>query len=194
MSRVHPSGKRELTPYAKAGWVSMMSMPSSLIGFAIFRSLAHRLELPFTPVENVLVQTVAVAVGSMPLSAGFVGKSSSPPHTLHIFSIWLIIRSVKGVIPALERLLKPSEGGPIYLSTSKLIFWGLGVAFFGVFFAVPLRKQVIIREKLKFPSGTATALMYTVPPLIFWVAERLMLWENAGFRFFMEARRRETRR
>ncbi|KAF8253662.1 OPT superfamily oligopeptide transporter [Wilcoxina mikolae CBS 423.85] len=123
----------------QTGWVSMMSMPSSLIGFAIFKSLAHRLELPFTPVENVLVQTVAVAVGSMPLSAGFVG-----------------------VIPALERLLKPSEGGPIYLSTSKLIFWGFGVAFFGVFFAVPLRKQVIIREKLKFPSGTATALMISV--------------------------------
>jgi uncharacterized oligopeptide transporter (OPT) family protein len=57
-----------------AGWVSMMSMPSSLIGFAIFKSLAHKLKFPFTPVENVLVQTVAVAVGSMPLSAGFVGR------------------------------------------------------------------------------------------------------------------------
>ncbi|KAA8914568.1 OPT oligopeptide transporter protein-domain-containing protein [Sphaerosporella brunnea] len=123
----------------QTGWVSMMSMPSSLIGFAIFKSLAHKLRLPFTPVENVLVQTVAVAVGSMPLSAGFVG-----------------------VIPALERLLEPSEGGPIFVSTPKLIFWGLGVAFFGVFFAVPLRKQVIIREKLKFPSGTATALMISV--------------------------------
>ncbi|KAI5802936.1 OPT oligopeptide transporter protein-domain-containing protein [Pyronema domesticum] len=123
----------------QTGWVSMMSMPSSLIGFAIFKSLAHKLKFPFTPVENVLVQTVAVAVGSMPLSAGFVG-----------------------VIPALERLLKPSEGGPIWISTPKLIFWGLGVAFFGVFFAVPLRKQVIIKEKLKFPSGTATALMISV--------------------------------
>jgi uncharacterized oligopeptide transporter (OPT) family protein len=60
--------------------------------------------------------------------------------------------------------LKPAEGGPIFLSTSNLIFWGVGVAFFGVFFAVPLRKQVIIREKLKFPSGTATALMYDLTP------------------------------
>lgn len=123
----------------QTGWVSMMSMPSSLIGFAIFKSLAHRLEVPFTPVENVLVQTVAVAVGSMPLSAGFVG-----------------------VIPALEKLLKASEGGPIVLSIPMLIFWSFGVAFFGVFFAVPLRRQVIIREKLKFPSGTATALMISV--------------------------------
>lgn len=65
-----------------------------------------------------------------------------------------------GVIPALERLLKPAEGGPIHLSTLQLAFWAFGVAFFGVFFAVPLRKQVIIREKLRFPSGTATALMY----------------------------------
>ncbi|TGZ81751.1 oligopeptide transporter-like protein [Ascodesmis nigricans] len=123
----------------QTGWVSMMSMPASLIGYAIFKSLHNQLRLPFTPVENVLVQTVAVAVGSMPLSAGFVG-----------------------VIPALERLLKPSEGGPLSLSTSQLIIWGIGVSFFGVLFAVPLRKQVILREKLKFPSGTATALMISV--------------------------------
>ena len=31
-----------------------------------------------------------------------------------------------------------------------------------IFIAVPLRKEVIIREKLKFPSGTATALMIGV--------------------------------
>jgi uncharacterized oligopeptide transporter (OPT) family protein len=70
-----------------------------------------------------------------------------------------------GVIPALEKLLKASEGGPIVLSIPMLIFWSFGVAFFGVFFAVPLRRQVIIREKLKFPSGTATALMYCTSTL-----------------------------
>jgi hypothetical protein len=31
----------------------------------------------------------------------------------------------------------------------------------GVCFAVPLRQQVIVREKLRFPSGTATAAMIT---------------------------------
>ena len=139
--------------------VSMMSMPSSLIGFAIFKSLAHKLDLPFTPVENVLVQTVAVAVGSMPLSAGFVGMQSGPIHKIILPASRAPVLTVPGVIPALEKLLKPSEGGPILLSTTNLIFWSLGVAFFGVFLAVPLRKQVIIREKLKFPSGTATALM-----------------------------------
>ncbi|KAH8148730.1 uncharacterized protein LAJ45_07073 [Morchella importuna] len=123
----------------QTGWVSMMSMPSSLIGFALFKTFSAHLSYPFTPTENVLVQTVAVAVGSMPLSAGFVG-----------------------VIPALETLLLPSEGGPLHISIPKLILWSIGVAFFGVFFAVPLRRQVIVKEKLPFPSGTATALMIAV--------------------------------
>jgi len=36
------------------------------------------------------------------------------------------------------------------------------VCLFGVVFAVPLRRQVIVREKLPFPSGTASALMLRV--------------------------------
>jgi OPT family oligopeptide transporter len=123
----------------QTGWVSTMTMPSSLIGFAFFKTLSKHLDLPFTPVENVLVQTVAGSMGTMPLGCGFVG-----------------------VMPALEYLLKPEENGPIFLSMWKLILWSLGLCFFGVVFAVPLRKQVIIREKLKFPSGTATALMIGV--------------------------------
>jgi OPT family oligopeptide transporter len=123
----------------QTGWVSSMSMPSSLIGFAFFRTLSKHLALPFTPVENVLVQTVAGSMGTMPLGCGFVG-----------------------VMPALNYLLKKEEGGPIFLSTGAMVLWALGLCFFGVVFAVPLRRQVIIREKLKFPSGTATALMIGV--------------------------------
>lgn len=123
----------------QTGWVSSMSMPSSLIGYAFFKTLSKHLDLPFTPVENVLVQTVAGSMGTMPLGCGFVG-----------------------VMPALNYMLTKEEGGPLVLSTWKLILWALGLCFFGVVFAVPLRKQVIIREKLKFPSGTATALMIGV--------------------------------
>lgn len=123
----------------QTGWISSMSMPSSLIGFAFFKTFARQLDLPFTPVENVLVQTVAGSMGTMPLGCGFVG-----------------------VMPALNYLLQPEEQGPLFLSLWKLILWALGLCFFGVVFAVPLRRQVIIREKLKFPSGTATALMIGV--------------------------------
>ena len=123
----------------QTGWVSGMAMPAALIGFGFFKTVARCIDYPFTPVENVLVQTVAGALGTMPLGCGFVG-----------------------VMPALNFLLTPEESGPLVLSTGKLIVWSLGICFFGVVFAVPLRREVIIREKLKFPSGTATALMIGV--------------------------------
>ncbi|KAJ5901865.1 hypothetical protein N7495_002393 [Penicillium taxi] len=133
----------------QSGWISTMAMPSALIGFSVFKVLSKHLSFPFTPVENVLIQTVAGAVGTMPLGCGFVG-----------------------VIPALEYLLKDGEdgpvgggegeGGPLKLGFWKLVIWSLGVCLFGVVFAVPLRKEVIVREKLRFPSGTASALMLRV--------------------------------
>jgi uncharacterized oligopeptide transporter (OPT) family protein len=123
----------------QTGWISAMTMPASLIGFAVFKTFASYLSYPFTPAENVLVQTVAGAVGTMPLGCGFVG-----------------------VVPALEFLLTPAEGGPVRLGLGKLVVWALGLSLFGVVFAVPLRKQVIVREKLRFPTGTATALMIGV--------------------------------
>lgn len=127
-----------------------MAMPSALIGFSVFKVLSKQLSFPFTPIENVLIQTVAGAVGTMPLGCGFVG-----------------------VIPALEFLLRDGEdgpagdggegeGGPLKLGFWKLVIWSLGVCLFGVVFAVPLRKEVIVREKLRFPSGTASALMLKV--------------------------------
>ena len=121
----------------QTGWISGMTMPAALIGFAFFKSIARCLDRPFTPVENVLVQTVAGAVGTMPVAAGLVG-----------------------VIPALEILLEPSENGPMRLDTWRLTVWSLGVCFFGVFVAVPLRKEVIIREKLPFPSGTGACCTF----------------------------------
>lgn len=123
----------------QTGWVSGMAMPSALIGFAYFKVVARTLKLPFTPVENVLVQSVAGSVGTMPLGCGFVG-----------------------VIPALNYLLTEEENGPLDISLWKLIIWSVGICFFGVVFAVPLRREMIIREKLKFPSGTATALLIRV--------------------------------
>ncbi|KAL4869753.1 hypothetical protein BDV12DRAFT_184902 [Aspergillus spectabilis] len=134
----------------QTGWISTMAMPSALIGFSVFKVFSKCLSYPFTPIENVLIQTVAGAVGTMPLGCGFVG-----------------------VIPALEFLIRegedgPSgdggtgEGGPLRMNFWKLVLWSLGVCLFGVVFAVPLRKEVIIREKLKFPSGTASALMLRV--------------------------------
>lgn len=119
----------------QTGWISMMSLQASLLGFAIFRHV-----FDFGPKENVYLQTVAVATATMPLAAGFVG-----------------------VIPALHQLTTSDHpSGPIELSAWRLVLWSLGLSFIGVLFAVPLRKQTIVREQLKFPSGTATAQMIQV--------------------------------
>jgi OPT family oligopeptide transporter len=59
-------------------------------------------------------------------------------------------------------LLTSDELGPVHLPTWKLVAWSLGLCYFGVVFAVPLRRQVIIRERLRFPSGFSTALLIGV--------------------------------
>ncbi|KAI8971671.1 OPT oligopeptide transporter protein-domain-containing protein [Mycotypha africana] len=126
----------------QTGWVSMMSLQASMLGFSIFKlffpkhSSDNRPD--FGPQENVFLQTVAVATATMPLAAGFVG-----------------------IIPALTQL-SWSEGGAILFPAWKLVVWSLGLSFIGVFFAVPLRKETIVREQLPFPSGTATAQMIEV--------------------------------
>ncbi|WVR09100.1 hypothetical protein IAU60_006162 [Kwoniella sp. DSM 27419] len=135
----------------QTGWVSMMSLQSALLGFAIFKVLPYVPRLfpassPLTPQENVVLQTTAVATGTMPLAAGLVG-----------------------IIPALGMLTMEEDGrDPIILGYWSLVMWCLAVAFFGVFLAAPLRRQVIVKEKLVFPSGTATAqliaLLHKMPP------------------------------
>jgi uncharacterized oligopeptide transporter (OPT) family protein len=49
------------------------------MGFGFFKLISKHLRLPFSPVENVLVQTVAGSMGIMPLGCGLVGVVSSCP-------------------------------------------------------------------------------------------------------------------
>jgi len=43
------------------------------------------------------------------------------------------------------------------LTKLEIFFWVLFVGLLGVFFAIPLRKQLVVIEKLTFPTGTACA-------------------------------------
>jgi uncharacterized oligopeptide transporter (OPT) family protein len=112
----------------QTGWVTMGSIQSALIGYGIFQVLPTR-GRPFGALENVVVQTVAVATATLPLAGGFIG-----------------------IIPALG-MLDP----PVVLSLKQQLIWAAALTYFGIFFAVPLRRQTILVEQLRFPSGTATA-------------------------------------
>lgn len=96
-------------------------------------------DTPFTPQENALVQTVAGALSGMPMTAGLAG-----------------------LIPALEFLVLPSEHGPLSFSLGRLYIWALGISLTGHVFALLLKNHFIIREKLRFPTATATAALIGV--------------------------------
>ncbi|MEE2960659.1 MAG: OPT family oligopeptide transporter [Myxococcota bacterium] len=81
----------------------------------------------FTPLETNIAQTSGSAAGSMTSTAGLLA-----------------------CIPAMTML-------GYELTTLELYLWAGSVAWLGVFFAVPLRRQMVLMEKLRFPTGTATA-------------------------------------
>jgi uncharacterized oligopeptide transporter (OPT) family protein len=82
-----------------------MSIQSALIGFLISRLLPT----PLMPQEIIVVQTIAVATGTMPLAAGFVG-----------------------ILPALSLLSEDRDGvPPIRLTWLSAAAWSCAVAYFG---------------------------------------------------------------
>jgi uncharacterized oligopeptide transporter (OPT) family protein len=81
-----------------------MSLQSALIGFLLSRLLPHS-----SPQTTVIIQTTAVATGTMPLAAGFVG-----------------------IIPALSLINEAQDGRPpIELDWLSTAAWCCAVAYFG---------------------------------------------------------------
>lgn len=145
---------------------SRMSLQSALIGYLLSRFLPT----PITAQENIVLQTTAVATGTvrimptiqyvtnitvqMPLAAGFVG-----------------------ILPALGLLDETRDGvPPVHLSWLSVIGWSCAVAFFGcvtpmspfyvgpyifksVFLSPPLRKQVVSIKQLSFHISSSYLLL-----------------------------------
>ena len=61
--------------------------------------------------------------------------------------------SAAGLVSAIPALMLLGVDVP----STSLVLWAIGVAFLGVFFAVPLRRQYVEVEQLRFPTGTAAA-------------------------------------
>ncbi|MGH1467927.1 MAG: OPT family oligopeptide transporter [Bdellovibrionales bacterium] len=105
------------------------SIGGSLIAAILSYSLFQALnpKQPFGVLETNIAQTAGSAAGSMTSAAGLIAA-----------------------IPAMKML-------GYELSIPELFIWAISIAYLGVFFAVPLRRQMVIIEKLRFPTGTATA-------------------------------------
>ncbi|KAI1315442.1 hypothetical protein EDD11_000775 [Mortierella claussenii] len=115
----------------KIGWTFGAALWGSIFGFLILKSLSRVTGTIFGPKENAVCQAAATSAGG--LSSGFVTA-----------------------IPAMYRM------GLMGNSTPKddvvdLLLWTTCAAFFGMFFAVPLRSHFVINQNLVFPTPRAAA-------------------------------------
>ncbi len=119
----------------KIGWSFGMGITSAVVGFAIFAALRGVFPglRPLTMLENNTSQTAASAAAYMS-SAGLV----SSIHALTMLR-------ADGTITIPE------------LTGTQLTLWLLGISVLGVVVAVPLKRNMINAEQLRFPGGVVTA-------------------------------------
>jgi len=122
-------GASNVTIGLKIGWTFGASITAAVISFAIWRALATSAN-PYTAKENLISATAGSSAGTMASAGGFVAA-----------------------IPALEMIRASNGQEP--LSFVALSIWAISVAFLGVHFAVPLRRQMVVVDRLKYPTGTA---------------------------------------
>jgi OPT family oligopeptide transporter len=110
------------------GWLYGASITAAISAWVVFRGWALVSKAEhFTVLENTTMQTAASAAAAM-AGAGLVNA-----------------------IPALMLITQRQ------LSFWQVVAWLVSVAFLGVCFAIPLKRQMINVENLKFPTGIAAA-------------------------------------
>ncbi len=108
-----------------------------ITAFPLAAALVSKLLSPSLSIaENVVVVAVSTTISAMPMVVALVG-----------------------VIPAMEYLIEPADGGPLKFGWSQLLLWAIGVCPFGPFLAMRLREHFVLRSQLPFPMAEATALV-----------------------------------
>lgn len=122
----------------KTGWFLGMALTSCLASFAIWRLLAS-LGVARSPLGLLETNCMQSTASSAAYATG---------------------NMVVGVFPAMLLLsVSPANPGGVQPHWTVLAAWIACVAALGVALAIPLKRQLINRERLPFPSGTAAAIM-----------------------------------
>ena len=113
----------------KTGWSLGVTVTACILAFAFFRLLsALRISRrEFGPLEN-------NAMASVASSAGYMTGGGN-----------------MAALPALLLLGSPRPSG------AAMVAWFAAIAMLGVLVAIPVKRQLVNRERLPFPTGTATA-------------------------------------
>jgi putative OPT family oligopeptide transporter len=119
----------------KIGWVFGMSITSSILGYALFASAGKIFPKmrPLTMLENNTSQTAASAAAYM-AGAGLVSS-----------------------IPALALLRREGVQGIPDPTGWQIVLFMLAISTLGVVVAVPLKRNMINAEQLRFPTGVVCA-------------------------------------
>ncbi|KAJ1286046.1 hypothetical protein BS78_03G324100 [Paspalum vaginatum] len=130
-----------------SGIIPSLNISAALLGFFLLKAwtgllghmgVPHR---PFTRQENAVVQTCAVACASMTYSGGFGS-----------YLLGMDRKTAENT--STGNITGANTSEPTLGRTMAFFFL---VSFVGLLVIVPMRKTMIIRHRLTFPSGSATA-------------------------------------
>ena len=116
--------------FFKTGWSIGVTLTACILGFAIFQAMQSIgiTKRPLGVLENNALTTVASGAGYM-----------TGGGNMAAFGALLMVGVIATPTPAL------------------MILWFAAIASLGVFATIPIKRQLINREALPFPTGTATA-------------------------------------
>jgi uncharacterized oligopeptide transporter (OPT) family protein len=122
----------------KVGWGLGVALTACIASFTIWSALVRigAARSPMTILENNCMQSTAS-------SAGYSTTS-------------LLVTAVPAML-----LLSVTDANPLgtQMKSSLVIAWVVCVGALGVFMAIPMKRAMINRERLKFPTGTASAVL-----------------------------------
>lgn len=120
----------------KTGWSLGVALTACILSYSIWKALSRAglVKGEMTILENNCMQSAASSAG---YSTGTLAFSAFPA---------MLILSATSANPQGEQLAWP-----------VMAMWILSVAALGVVMAVPMKRSLINRERLKFPSGIAAA-------------------------------------
>ncbi|HWO17613.1 MAG TPA: OPT family oligopeptide transporter [Kofleriaceae bacterium] len=120
--------------FFKTGWSMGVTITAAILGWAAFKLLGAAGARPLGALENNALTTVASGAGYMTGGGNMAAYGA----------LLMILVAQPGVLPL--------------PSTPALVVWFATIAALGVFVAIPIKRQLINKEGLAFPTGTATAL------------------------------------
>jgi len=116
--------------FFKTGWSMGVTITAAILAFALFQVLgaARLARRPLGALENNALTTVASGAGYM-----------TGGGNMAAFGALMMVTT-----------LRPETAG--------MVVWFAAIAALGVFAAIPIKRQLINKEGLAFPTGTATAV------------------------------------